>query len=187
MSGAGASGDGGSGSGGAGGSCMTESDCPVPSSPCVARVCIGGTCSEVPLSEGTALSSSDQVEGDCKMFVCNADGSIVAQTDENDVPDTGNECTEGHCDGPNPTAPTPLPTRTLCASDRKVCDGSGNCIECTPAEELCSGQPSTCCGGCLPQGTCANCAADGELCGPGGTAPFCCVGLSCVGSSCQFP
>ena len=87
--------------GGTGGASCDLAACPPASNECVEVACNpGGTCDETPKPDGTPTAT--QTAGDCKQTVCQA-GAPVVQDDDTDLPDDGNECTAGACEGGVPT------------------------------------------------------------------------------------
>ncbi len=121
---------GGGGQGGVGGAeveCIGPSDCPTPSSPCEAPVCIGGDCGIVAQLAGLSLQASYQTDYDCLDQICDGAGNQVAQNDEHDHPDSTG-CATYSCNsgiGVDDQQPVGEP----CGTDG-VCDAEGSCVEC---------------------------------------------------------
>ncbi|RLB66088.1 MAG: hypothetical protein DRI90_00335 [Deltaproteobacteria bacterium] len=121
---------GGGGQGGVGGgeeSCTSPSDCPAPSGPCEAPICIGGECGMVAQPGGMPLQDAYQLEGDCLEEVCDGAGSQIPQNDDGDELDP-TDCAIHACNsGIVVTDFTQLGFE--CGVDR-TCDGAGSCVEC---------------------------------------------------------
>ncbi|WP_044235572.1 DUF4215 domain-containing protein [Chondromyces apiculatus] len=125
--GAGGAGQGGAGQGGEGGTgpCMTPAHCPVPVSQCERAVCTDGVCGIEPTPAGAP--SRDQLPGDCRIVVCDAEGNLVLQSDDTDVPNDTLDCTLESCvDGE--FVVQPAPAGTPCDDGGGVtCDDEGQC------------------------------------------------------------
>lgn len=96
------------------------------------------------MSSGVAGSSmgcaAPEMPGDCAMYICEADGTLIVMEDPNDLPPPdGNECTSPACIGLSPAYP-PLPAGTPCTIGGKLCDGLGTCVECVTNAECPMGQ-----------------------------------------------
>lgn len=173
--------------------CELPTDCPGAGNACFTRDCIGGVCKVSEL--GTDQPVSSQVVGDCKVVVCNQDGTTREEADPTDLPNDSLECTDDACSGVDP-AFTPKPSGASCSTG--VCDGGGHCVECVGVAQCGGGQlcvqnqcvSATCndgikngdetskdCGG-----SCAPCG-DGKAC----LGPDDCQSGVCEGMVCQVP
>jgi plastocyanin len=142
-----------------------------------------------------------QTPGDCKRAVCDAQGGVASVDDATDAGDDGNACTEEVC-GPEGPATNPAALGTTCSSNGgKVCDGTGQCVECNDAEqcapeELCSGGacvPASCSDGvkngdetALDCGGSCNGCPDGQACLAGGDCAngYCNLAMQCATPTC---
>jgi hypothetical protein len=99
--------------------CVDDSDCSVTSS-CAHASCSAGHCVSLPVSDGTALASAEQVPGDCQQIVCDGKSGETTRADATDLPkSSGNACEQSGCkDGKIDHAPVP---------DGQACNGSGQC------------------------------------------------------------
>jgi hypothetical protein len=129
------------GGGGTGGVTCDPADCPPPGSECGEAACnAGGTCGEKARPDGTL--AAPQVAADCKKRVCQA-GAVVDESDDADVPDDGNECTDDVCSGGVPSSLLE-PVGSPCgAAGTLFCDGSGTCSGCLHPGQ-CPGQDTEC-------------------------------------------
>src|SRR5262249_40924673 len=113
--------------------CTTEADCPPSDSPCKHASCAQGKCGFIPEAAGLVLPS--QLRGDCQKFVCDGNGSIDTVADPSDTNNDGRECTQDTCNGSH-VRNSFLQKGTPCTENNgKVCDGIGNCVECTVAND----------------------------------------------------
>lgn len=114
--------------------CAAVDDCTqLPASDeCRTRQCIDGACVLELADLGTALPSSQQQDGDCQRAVCDGLGGHVSETDDDDVPIDGLECTADRCTAGTPSNPPEDPTAPCSAG---TCDGAGACTGCTAASE----------------------------------------------------
>ncbi|HXU01178.1 MAG TPA: hypothetical protein VN903_09305, partial [Polyangia bacterium] len=73
--------------------CLQPTDCPGSDNECHHRTCSAlGVCGIANTADGTALSGSMQMTGDCKKNVCMS-GNAVSVNDDTDLPDDANGCT----------------------------------------------------------------------------------------------
>jgi hypothetical protein len=129
------------GHGGAGGSSCDPSACPAPSNECVDAICDGdGKCAEQPKPDGAVAAT--QAPGDCKAAVCQG-GAVVTQTDDTDLPDDANDCTDDVCTEGTPSNPTRALDAPCGPGGTSFCDGAGTCAQCT-APAQCPGQDTEC-------------------------------------------
>jgi hypothetical protein len=155
------------------------SACPPPpgGSSCLQTACTtDGRCATIVAPAGTPVAS--QIEGDCRVTLCQPDGSAASTPDPDDAKNDGRECTVDACDSTDNATHTPTAKGTACSTG--VCDGAGRCVEClTPmncgSEEVCKEDR------CVPRG-CDNTTLDGEEtdvdCG-GSVCPPCTNGQKC--------
>lgn len=160
--------------------CAIPTDCPSAGNSCFLRSCEGGVCKVSEAPAGTEVAS--QIDGDCQVVVCSAEGAPENTADPNDISPDGKECTTDACTADGPMN-TPSGPGTPCSTG--VCDGNGACVECIDQAQ-CGGQ--ICVGNqCVPA-TCGDGTKNGDEtdtdCG-GGTCPPCGVGDDCQeGSDC---
>jgi hypothetical protein len=124
--------------------CLTEADCPLPSTACQVRVCgIGGVCGFTNVAQGTLVTNAPV--GNCHRDECDGLGNVHTVIDNNDKPSTnGNTCVQAVCTAGTPSL-EPLNAGTACSEGTGVkCDGMGACVECISATE-CTGGPDTDC------------------------------------------
>lgn len=119
----------GGGGGGEPAACATDGDCP-PASGCTTPVCAEGECRVELAPAGTPIEP-DLGFGDCRRLVCGADGSVDSATDDDDLPNDWNPCTEDACRGGSPVHANVI-DGTRCGGP-----GGGNDLECSGG--LCAG------------------------------------------------
>lgn len=124
---------------GAGPTCSSPADCPSSPNACQMATCAMGACGFEPLPAGVALPT--QVSGDCQRIECDGAGSPVSVTDDGDVPDDGDACTQDLCVNGIPSNPTE-PAGTPCGINL-ACDANGACAGCTSAAQ-CPGVDDDC-------------------------------------------
>ncbi len=114
-------------SGNASSQCDDENSCTEDACvPCSAEQCSGqGICSHSGLS-GMLLPDALQTAGDCKELRC-VQGEEQEVTDDFDVPEDFNECTNDVCKGGIPLN-EPRGVRASCSGG--VCRADGKCVEC---------------------------------------------------------
>lgn len=156
--------------------CNTAAQCPDPNPTnfCVIAACSSHNCGSANELSGTPLPTGQQVEGDCKLLVCDSSGGTTTQDQDSDVPVDGLQCTNDKCEDGAPSNP-PLDPFSSCTQGGDSCDGAGNCVEGCSLEPTPPGGscPSTCTGGCAG-GTCTitcdvmhECETDMLVCPPG--------------------
>lgn len=177
--------------------CEIPTDCPSAGNSCFLRSCEGGLCKVSEAPAGTEVAS--QIEGDCRIVVCNAEGVAEDSADPTDVSPDGKECTTDVCTDSGPMN-TPSAPGTPCTEG--VCDGSGECVECVGPEQ-CGGEvcinnlcvPQTCTDD-MKNGLETDVDCGGGMCPPCGVNDDCntgtdCTSLVCGGSgsqkTCQAP
>jgi hypothetical protein len=123
--------------------CLADSDCPLPPNACQTRVCSSGVCGFNNVAVDTLVTLAPL--GDCHRDVCDGNGNVVSQIDNNDTPSTGgNQCRQSVCTNGAPSTP-PQPLDFPCSQNNGTkCDGAGACVECVNASE-CPGGPDTEC------------------------------------------
>jgi len=82
-----------------------------------------------------------QVPGDCKSRRCDGQGTIVAVTDNGDLPNDGNPCTQDVCTAGVPSNPVNAAGATC--GGGQLCDGQGRCVGCLTAAD-CPGTDGDC-------------------------------------------
>ncbi len=189
VTGTGGAGTGGAGTGGGqGGGCAAAADCPAPSDACSVATCTAGVCGTASAPKGT-LAMKDSPPN-CHAKFCDGMGQSQEAVDPTNVPVSSDPCQVGTCDdvtGAPGTTPAAAGAACTSATGGKVCDGSGNCVECLhdsdcPAGHKC-GVLNTCMGPPCMDGVLDGNETDVD-CG-GGTCPPCGVGLMCkVGTDC---
>ncbi len=100
---------------------------------CQRAVCVDGTCQADFTAAGTV--HPQQLPGDCMRDVCDGAGQLVAEIDDSDVPDDGNDCTINTCNNGTPEVAD--------AEDGVSC-GEGDALACL--DGTCTGcaTPSQC-------------------------------------------
>ena len=158
--------------------CELPTDCPGAGNACFTRDCVGGVCEVSELGANQPVSS--QVDGDCKLVVCNEDGTTREDADPSDPPNDSLECTDDACNGVEP-AFSPKAAGATCSTG--VCDGAGNCVECATVQQCGANEL------CLMNQCVAESCNDGVKNGDetakdcGGTCPKCGTGKACLGPS----
>jgi hypothetical protein len=122
-------------SSGTGGGCATAADCPPSTGVCATAACdpTAHTCGIVDVAAGGPAAASAQIQGDCKQVVCDGSGNPMSVTDDTDVPDDGEVCTDDSCSG---GAPVHAPNSDTCTENNgKVCGlpagpKAGKCVAC---------------------------------------------------------
>jgi hypothetical protein len=171
--------------------CQTPDDCPGVDSECSHRSCEGNQCSIFNEEAGVVLGR--QTDGDCIVQVCDGQGNVTSDVDDDDVPDATEECIIPLCNNGVPgemDAGEGAP-----CGDEFYCTAAAACVEClddSDCDENCSEQ-NTCvaadcddgeqngdetdtdCGGPLGADACARCL-NGDSCN---------VGTDCVSGSCS--
>jgi hypothetical protein len=92
---------------------------------CESPTCTNHVCGLMDTPNNTPAPMSAQVDGDCKLVLCDGTGGTKVQADAADVPVDGNACTGDVCNGQTPSNPN-LPQGTPCGNGLG-CDGQGNC------------------------------------------------------------
>ncbi|KYF90435.1 hypothetical protein BE20_17650 [Sorangium cellulosum] len=117
--------------------CETPRDCPKPVDPrCGEAVCVDGVC-------WLALPEQlpNQRRGDCMILRCDESGRLVAEPDDSDVFNDGNECTVDAC---AQGASVHSPKASGNAEEGSgYCDGEGHRVGCLRDEDC--GTPSYAC------------------------------------------
>jgi alpha-tubulin suppressor-like RCC1 family protein len=153
--------------------CMQASQCPAVDQECLIPACTGGVCGAAPVASGVA--SDKQIPHDCARRVCDGMGGISVVPDASDTKEPGSDaCLVPVCDGLEATmAPAPLGTACDLAGSPGVCNGMGNCGECTPGESKCTDENGATT--CSPEGhwgVVTVCGASTPVCSEGA-----CVGV----------
>lgn len=132
--------------------CTTGADCGTDTT-CRSFGCADSVCLVVNVESGPA-PAEQQVDGDCRVLVCNGAGQPVAVADGDDLPaDDGSGCTAPRClEGT--ARHDPLPLNTPCSvGGGSVCDGDGACVPCNGASQCAA-----------PQEVCAVVACEDHAC-----------------------
>lgn len=120
--------------------CNDAAQCDVPPK-CVLATCNAHACGTTNAPDGTP--TGEQIDGDCKLEVCDGQGGTRQEPQDTDLPVDGNECTDDLCNGGVPSNP-PTPPGSDCTLGGTVCDGAGHCVQCTldihcAANQYCQG------------------------------------------------
>jgi hypothetical protein len=93
---------------------------------CKQRTCNAGVCGVTFTAKETPVAV--QVDGDCKVNVCDGAGNIVSVNDDSDAPGNQGACIAVVCDGGAP-AKKEAPAGAGCNEDNgNVCNGAGKCV-----------------------------------------------------------
>ncbi len=111
--------------------CNNATDC--EQGPCKTAVCNSGECDYTIVASG--LAPNPEI-GNCKDEICQAGGSFVLITNDQDLPVDNNPCTHDVCDGgaasnPNKAAETPCIDGVL----NGMCNDYGTCVQCIGNED----------------------------------------------------
>ncbi len=175
-----------SGTGGTGGApeCLEKDDCPKYECK-VATACVGGLC--VWQNDPMGSNVLPQLQGDCKLALCDGNGGITFVDDPGDTYYWMNPCLLKTCD---PSLPGQLdPNVTMCTTAWGVmgtCDPTlKTCVECTTNNDCASNFCHVPSGRCYPSlcddGTKSGAETDID-CG-GVMCPDCADGLACSQNS----
>lgn len=124
--------------------CASDRDCPQPSNPCQVWTCWQEVCTPVAAAKDTLIPKEAQVDGDCKVLVCDGQGKTASLPDKSDQPpEDDNPCAEEVCEDGAPAYP-PLGAGTPCGKSG-VCNGKGKCGVCLPAALRCKGNTPEAC------------------------------------------
>ncbi len=132
------------------GECAVAEDCPDPGNECLERACVGAACVPAPVASGTAVAA--QVAGDCQRVVCDGSGATTGQADDADLPVDGAECTDDVCTAGVPSNPALAADAPCGTGGMLYCDGAGECVGCTVAEQC--GSATDCSAPACNAGTC---------------------------------
>lgn len=119
--------------------CVVAGDCG-DSTFCLTWECNGGVCNADEKPNNTVVPDAEQVPGDCQETRCNGNGGTKSVTDNGDLPDDANPCTNDACSQGNPTHTFKAPGTVCNGTD--VCNGTGTCVDCVDAGD-CTG-PAQC-------------------------------------------
>jgi len=160
---------------------------------CRARTCVDSICGLDEPSKGTPLPDEEQKAGDCKRSVCDGNGGVDLEDDDDDVPVDDDPCTKDVCEKGAPGNPLE-DAGTPCGEDAGVCSKEGKCVECV-TDDQCTA-PDTC--GAVVPNQCAckkeskaftcngHCATVTGNCGQTEECGDCKNGATCVDSSCCY-
>jgi Cys-rich repeat protein len=147
--------------GGAGGpptECTTPSDCD-DGELCTTDECVGGTCSNTPLEDGTVEPDYVDDPLDCQIRLCEGGVGVDASDDDDDPQDEA--CRAVDCQGGAPTPGDPINEGETCGSNPLecqdgVCTGCANDGQCPdPIEECLVAE-------CNGDGTCGSTPTDAD-------------------------
>jgi hypothetical protein len=93
-------------------------------------------------SGGNTCTPPEEIDGDCKLVVCDETGMLQSTTDNNDVFVDGDECTDDVCDGGSPSNP-PSAQGSPCGNGL-TCNGAGDCTGCQNDPTNCPQPPNEC-------------------------------------------
>jgi hypothetical protein len=119
--------------------CILPTICPGVDTDCSLRTCVGGACGIGFVAAQTLAAT--QIPGDCKVRRCDGLGNAVDSTDDNDLPDDSNPCTQDRCSSGVPSH-TPVSSSAACGT-ALFCDGQGHCVGCLTAPN-CPGTDNDC-------------------------------------------
>src|SRR5262249_30825530 len=129
------------------GGCTVAADCPEPEA-CHLATCNAGVCGS---QMAPGADPGGQTTGDCKGRGCDASGKAGKQLGPSDGPQENQDCTTDKGDDKGAPIHTPVAKGTACATGGKVCNDSGECVECNVDSDcmggVCSSQmcvPLTC-------------------------------------------
>ncbi|NUO53140.1 MAG: hypothetical protein HOV80_30190 [Polyangiaceae bacterium] len=113
--------------------CTTAEECTVTGTACTEKVCEEGMCGLAMLAAGTPVPD-EEIQGDCQRAVCDAQGNVISEADDSDLPDDDNFCTIDGCSEGAVTS-TFQPEDTPCVNGGSFCDGMGTCVECNDSDQ----------------------------------------------------
>jgi hypothetical protein len=179
--------------------CSSIAQCPSPPNACVQATCTAGVCGTMDLPQMVLMKHSPP---DCKDSACDGNGMVVNTIDETNVPVSSNPCLLGTCDGSGTPGTTAAPSGTTCtnATNGKVCDGAGDCVQCVTSADCATGASCdvthTCVAASCTNGVKDNSETDtdcgGPNCGPCPDLEMCqanadCIDKLCSGNICSKP
>jgi hypothetical protein len=187
----GAPGTGGSGAG-VEGECGSADACPGEDTACRSRTCESGLCGVADAPQGTP-TDGEQIDGDCKVEVCNGAGSPELVEDASDIPaDDGLGCTAEVCQGGLPVHPFEQAGAACNENGGKVCDGAGLCVECVVTSDcgvgVCQASqcvPESCVNGVFDPGSGETATDCGGPCAPCVNGSGCVVADDCQSGYCM--
>jgi hypothetical protein len=110
--------------------CETASDCGTETE-CRAWACEQGTCIFKNTAQGIPVAAGN-IQGDCKRWVCNGQGTTVLEVYPQDIPSSTDPCFTWTCVDWTPvrTAKVHVPCIMESGGTLGVCGEEGNCIQC---------------------------------------------------------
>lgn len=162
--------------------CSAPEDCPEPSSPCMMRVCTGGTCATENLPPNTEIT--DPAPGDCRGVICDSAGGALEVEKSSDAADDMNGCTLDLCELGEPVH-KPSAGAACGPGGADVCSANGDCVECIAGSDCASMvcKDEACAPASCNDGT-KNGTETDEDCG--GSCSTCATGLTCaVAADCK--
>ncbi len=174
-----------------GGTTCTVGDpqsCPAPATECSTRTCDTGCCGTSNVQGGTATMNG-QTAGDCMQQVCDGNGGVMMQNDDNDVPDDSNPCTADSCNN-GAAVHAPMAGTCMIGSTPGVCGdpagaAKGTCVACNTSADCTSPMVCDTTANMCVAASCADNMKDGSETDKdcGGTCGGCAVGLVCSGNT----
>jgi len=161
--------------------CTAAAQCAGQDDECQTRTCDMGVCGVTFKAQGTVTMA--QTMGDCKHNQCDGAGNIEVVSDDQDLQDDGNLCTDDTCNMGVPVH-TPTAIQTPCGAGLK-CDGAGQCVGCISAGD-CPNPGNECLVATCDAGMCGTAnKANGTTCSDGNacTQSDTCQAGACVGAN----
>jgi hypothetical protein len=175
-------------------SCTTVADCPAPAA-CVTASCDMGCCTTAPTGDGVDAPTASQTAGDCKKVVCDGAGATKSATDDTDVPNDSNPCTDDTCSGGTPSN-APVAGQCTLSGNPGVCgdpagSAKGTCVACNVGSD-CTVSGVCQANMCVPQ-TCTDTVKNGSetdvdcggSCGPCLATKKCLIDADCADKICD--
>jgi hypothetical protein len=96
---------------------------------CAARRCTAGMCGSQVIAMAGAVPDM-QVQGDCKVEVCDGSGGTTTMPDDADIAADGNtnDCVKPGCSGGAPSIVNEPQGKACTGGSTNQCDGAGNCL-----------------------------------------------------------
>jgi hypothetical protein len=127
--------------------CTKDADCPAPTDPCTPQICNTGVgvCVDDPEQDGIMVPGLTQTPGDCNVVIC-VGGVSTKTPDDTDVPTSPtNDCVIPQCNGGAASQPSKsdgLPCKTHGGSGDGFC-AQGTCEQCA-FDGNCTGSSDDC-------------------------------------------
>jgi hypothetical protein len=174
--------------------CKTAADCPPPVNQCLVATCTGYVCGTQEVPQGVEVAKDSPP--DCHGTFCDGMGYAVQGLDPTNVPPSSNPCVASLCNSWGNPATAPVATGTPCAaSGGKLCDGTGNCVQCLHSSDCAGGKvcdalddcidlPLSCQDG-VKDGTETDVDCGGSLCLPCANGRTCHADADCTSAHCD--